>query len=303
MISANDILKTLKIPFKKDLLQSEKFLLKNNFIFKLNPGAGIYVFSPLGLIYLEKIKSEIRNRMIVELSVPEVILPTMSKVDLWNCRANDEKFLSNGYCFSPTSEEVVKKIWEDGFLFDKFFQFSKNFRNELRPQFSLIRCKEFMMKDGYAKFNSHEEAVSFYQQVLICYQKFFDDIKLPVIQNNVFEDGETTEFFAYTNSEMKSMIRNNEHAIELAHVFLFESKVFDLHLVTFGIGITRLFQTFIEIKIKNEIVDFGILNPFAGYEIVDRELTNGEKLNNILYDDRKIDKGKKIFDAKSLGLI
>ena len=159
------------------------------------------------------------------------------------------------------------------------------------------------MKDGYAIFSTLEEAKLFYEKVIICYKEIFSMMKIDFETNNVFEDGQTTEFFVYTNSLMKSMIRNEKNAIEIAHVFLFDSDVFDRHIVTFGIGITRLLQTYIEIKMKNEKVDFGILNPFSGYEIISRDLSDEEKLNNILYDDREISVGKKIFDAKTLGLI
>ena len=83
-----------------------------------------------------------------------------------------------GFLLSPTHEEVVTSLVKD--TVDSYkqlplllYQITTKFRDEVRPRFGLIRCREFLMKDMYSFHMSQPCLDSAYQNILHAYQRIF----------------------------------------------------------------------------------------------------------------------------------
>jgi len=68
-------------------------------------------------------------------------------------RFKDRK--KNDFCLSPTNEEAVVDVFRKSISSYKslpvnLYQIKSKVRDEIRPRFGLMRCKEFIMKDAYS---------------------------------------------------------------------------------------------------------------------------------------------------------
>ncbi len=147
---------------KDATLPSHIYLLRAGFIEQI--GAGLYNFLPLGLRVLEKIKKIVREEM-NKAGALEVNLSFVSPAALWQesgrfdifgkelLRFKDRK--DNDFVLGPTHEEAMLALIRNKITSYKqlplhLYQIGLKFRDEARPRFGLLRCREFMMKDGYS---------------------------------------------------------------------------------------------------------------------------------------------------------
>src|SRR5512142_1650795 len=84
-----------------------------------------------------------------------------------------------GYCLSPTAEEVITTIvaQEYGSYRDlpvNLYQINWKYRDELRPRFGLLRCREFLMKDAYSFDLDAEGLHESYRRMYDAYCRVFD---------------------------------------------------------------------------------------------------------------------------------
>jgi prolyl-tRNA synthetase len=75
-------------------------------------------------------------------------------------------------CLGPTHEEVITDLVRNEIktyrhLPKNLYQIQTKFRDEIRPRFGVMRCREFSMKDAYS-FDANEEGVD------VSYKKMFD---------------------------------------------------------------------------------------------------------------------------------
>ncbi len=158
---------TLKEAPKDVVLPSHKLLIRAGFIAQI--GSGLYNFLPLGKIVLEKICAVIKEEM-DKSGAQEVGLSFVTPSELWGqsgrlkkygkelLRIKDRK--ENDFVLSPTNEESMTDLIRDVVTSYKqlplnLYQIGLKFRDEARPRFGLLRCREFIMKDGYS-FHSNE---------------------------------------------------------------------------------------------------------------------------------------------------
>lgn len=92
----------------------------------------------------------------------------------------------NCFLFKQTHEEAITSIVSHSLPLSVkrlpllLYQLDTKFRDEFRPKFGLMRCKEFVMKDLYTFHSSEECAIRTYEQVCMAYLNIFKRLNLPV---------------------------------------------------------------------------------------------------------------------------
>lgn len=147
---------------KDATLPSHIFLVKGAFVEQI--GSGLYNFLPLGKRVLDKIKNIIKEEM-DKAGALEVNLSFNTPAELWKesgrfnvfgkelLRFKDRK--ENDFVLGPTHEEAMVALVRNKINSYKqlplhLYQIGLKFRDEARPRFGLLRCREFLMKDGYS---------------------------------------------------------------------------------------------------------------------------------------------------------
>lgn len=159
---------TTKEAPKDALLPSHIFLLRAGFIEQC--GSGLYDFLPLGKMVYDKIHSIIKDEM-DKAGALQVSLSFITPASLWQesgrynvfgkelLRFKDRK--NNEFVLGATHEEAMLDIVRGKVKSYKqlplhLYQIGLKFRDEARPRFGLLRCREFVMKDGYS-FHADEK--------------------------------------------------------------------------------------------------------------------------------------------------
>jgi len=141
---------------------SHKLMVRAGMIRKL--AAGIYDLLPLGLMAQRKVENIIREEL-NRAGAQEVFLPSIQPAELWQesgrwnlygrelLRVKDRH--DRDFCYGPTHEEVItdlvrREVRSYRQLPLNLYQIQTKFRDEIRPRFGVMRCREFTMKDGYS---------------------------------------------------------------------------------------------------------------------------------------------------------
>lgn len=147
---------------KDATLPSHIFLLRGGFIEQI--GAGLYNFLPLGKRVLDKIYSVVKEEMDKSGSL-QTDLSFVTPAYLWKESKRYENFgkellrfkdrKENDFVLGPTHEEAMLSIVKNKITSYKqlplnLYQIGLKFRDEARPRFGLLRCREFVMKDAYS---------------------------------------------------------------------------------------------------------------------------------------------------------
>ncbi|UCD71375.1 MAG: proline--tRNA ligase [Syntrophobacterales bacterium] len=179
------MLPTLKEDPAEAEVISHRLMFRAGMIRKV--AAGIYSFLPLGLRVIQKVERIIREEM-NRAGAQEVLLPCVQPAELWMeshrwqeygkdlLRIEDRH--SRDYCFGPTHEEVITDIARREIRSYRqmplnFYQIQTKFRDEIRPRFGVMRCREFIMKDAYS-FDTDEVGLGkSYQKMYEAYTRIF----------------------------------------------------------------------------------------------------------------------------------
>lgn len=166
-------------------IPSHKLLVRAGFIRK--KAAGLYDILPLGVRTLLKIEKIIREEM-NRAGAQEVSLPIMHPSELWiesgRWDAYGKEMIKfkdrheRDYALGPTAEEMItdlvrKEIRSYKQLPINLYQIGKKFRDEIRPRFGLMRCREFIMKDAYSFHVNDEDAEREYWNMYETYSRIF----------------------------------------------------------------------------------------------------------------------------------
>lgn len=164
---------------------SHKFMLRAGMIRKL--ASGIYSFLPLGLRCIRKVEQIVREEM-NRAGAIEVLLPGVQPAELWQesgrwdyygkelLRFKDRH--GRDFCLGPTHEEVItdlvrREVRSYRQLPLNLYQIQTKFRDEIRPRFGLMRCREFSMKDAYSFDVDEEGAERSYWNMYETYCRIF----------------------------------------------------------------------------------------------------------------------------------
>ncbi len=157
--------------------------------------AGIYSWLPLGFKVMKKIEQIVREEQ-DKIGVQEILMPTIQSAEIWkeSGRYDDygEEMLrikdrqNREMLYGPTNEELVTEIFRSSIKSYKslpqlLYHIQWKFRDELRPRFGIMRCREFYMKDAYSFDLNDEEAFFSYNKFFLSYLRTFKRLNLSAI--------------------------------------------------------------------------------------------------------------------------
>ncbi|QQE76567.1 proline--tRNA ligase [Brevibacillus composti] len=171
-------------------IASHKLLLRAGMARQL--ASGIYTYLPLALRTLQKIKAIVREEM-NRAGGQELLMPAMQPAELWHqtgrwdvygpelVRLKDRH--ERPFALGPTHEEVITSLVRDEINSYKklpinLYQIQTKFRDEVRPRFGLIRCREFIMKDAYSFDTTQEGLDKNFQAMYDAYTRIFTRVGL-----------------------------------------------------------------------------------------------------------------------------
>ena len=191
-------LSKLFLPILKEIpteakIKSHQLMLRVGMI--RQSSAGIYSWLPLGLKIMKKIENIVREEQ-NNIGAQELLMPTIQSADIWkeSGRYNDygDEMLrikdrqNREMLYGPTNEELITEIFRASIksyksLPQSLYHIQWKFRDELRPRFGVMRCREFLMKDAYTFDLSDEDAVKSYNKMYFAYLKTFRRLELAAI--------------------------------------------------------------------------------------------------------------------------
>ena len=157
--------------------------------------AGIYSWLPLGFKVMKKIEQIVREEQ-NRIGVQEILMPTIQSSEIWKesgrykdygeemLRIKDRQ--NREMLYGPTNEELITDIFRSSIKSYKslpqlLYHIQWKFRDEIRPRFGIMRCREFYMKDAYSFDVSDEEALFSYNKFFLSYLKTFKRLNLKAI--------------------------------------------------------------------------------------------------------------------------
>jgi prolyl-tRNA synthetase len=173
-----------EVPSDAELI-SHRLMIRAGLIRKLT--GGIYSYLPFGYRAIRKVENIVREEM-NRAGAQEVFLPVVQPAELWQesgrwvhygkelLRFRDRH--EREYCLGPTHEEVITDLVRHEIktyrqLPRNLYQIQTKFRDEIRPRFGVMRCREFGMKDAYS-FDADEAGAEIsYQKMFEAYNKIF----------------------------------------------------------------------------------------------------------------------------------
>jgi len=192
------LLSKLFLPLVKDLpsdakIKSHQLMLRTGMI--KQSAAGIYSWLPLGFKIMKKIESIVRHEQ-NKIGAQEMLMPTIQAADIWkeSGRYNDygEEMLrikdrqGREMLYGPTNEELITEIFRSSIksyksLPQMLYHIQWKFRDEVRPRFGIMRCREFYMKDAYSFDINEEYAKKSYNKMFYAYLETFNKLELQAI--------------------------------------------------------------------------------------------------------------------------
>jgi prolyl-tRNA synthetase len=192
------LLSKIFLPLTKDLpsdakIKSHQLMLRAGMI--KQSSAGIYSWLPLGFKVMKKIENIVRQEQ-NNIGAQEMLMPTIQSADIWKesgryddygdemLRIKDRQ--GREMLYGPTNEELITEIFRSSIksyksLPQMLYHIQWKFRDEVRPRFGIMRCREFYMKDAYSFDISDEEAKKSYNKMFFSYLKIFSKLGLKAI--------------------------------------------------------------------------------------------------------------------------
>ncbi len=191
-------LSKLFIPITKDLpadakIKSHQLMLRTGMI--KQSSAGIYSWLPLGFKIMKKIEKIVREEQNI-IGAQEMLMPTIQSADIWKESGRYEDYgeemlrikdrQDREMLYGPTNEELITDIFRTSVKSYKtlpqiLYHIQWKFRDEIRPRFGVMRCREFFMKDAYSFDLSEQEAKNSYNKIFYSYIKTFERLGLKAI--------------------------------------------------------------------------------------------------------------------------
>ena len=171
-------------------LISHKLMVRSGMIKKT--AAGIYNWLPLGYKVLKKVENIVRKNLDY-FGAQEILMPMVQPAELWKESLRFDQYgkellkfkdrSERDFVLGPTHEEIICEIFRSYPISYKelpinLYQIQTKFRDEIRPRFGVMRCREFLMKDAYS-FDIDEKGMEkSYENMKDAYISTFDDIGL-----------------------------------------------------------------------------------------------------------------------------
>ena len=286
MYLSNYFLPILKNNPSEAQIKSHQLMLRVGMI--KQSSSGIYSWLPMGFKIMKKIENIVREEQ-NKIGAQELLMPTIQSAEIWkeSGRYNDygDEMLrikdrqDREMLYGPTNEELITEIFRSAIKSYKLlpqllYHIQWKFRDELRPRFGIMRCREFLMKDAYSFDLNDDDAVLSYNKMFLAYLKTFQRLELSAIpmaadtgpiggnlshefvilaesgESKIFADKRIfdikTEKYSLTNVSLKNMRNEFEKYYAVTDDKFnnkdFESKVLkNNRLITKGIEVGHIF--------------------------------------------------------------
>ncbi len=174
-------------------IKSHKLMLRVGMI--KQSSAGIYSWLPLGFKVMKKIEKIVREEQ-DRVGVQEILMPTIQSSEIWKESGRYEDYgeemlrikdrQKREMLYGPTNEELITDIFRNSIKSYKslpqlLYHIQWKFRDELRPRFGIMRCREFYMKDAYSFDINDDEALFSYNKFFLSYLRTFERMNLSAI--------------------------------------------------------------------------------------------------------------------------
>ena len=186
------------LPILKDIpseakIKSHQLMLRVGMI--KQSATGIYSWLPLGYKVMKKIEQIVREEQ-NKIGAQEILMPTIQSSEIWKESGRYEDYgeemlrikdrQNREMLYGPTNEELVTDIFRSSIKSYKslpqlLYHIQWKFRDEVRPRFGVMRCREFYMKDAYSFDINDEEAIFSYNKFFLSYLKTFKRLDLTAI--------------------------------------------------------------------------------------------------------------------------
>ena len=191
-------LSKLFIPLLKETpseakIKSHQLMLRAGMI--KQSSTGIYSWLPLGFKVMKKIEQIVREEQ-NRIAAQELLMPTIQSAEIWKESGRYEDYgeemlrikdrQGKEMLYGPTNEELITEIFRASVKSYKslpqlLYHIQWKFRDELRPRFGVMRCKEFFMKDAYSFDLSDSDAKKSYNKMFFAYLNTFKRLGLTAI--------------------------------------------------------------------------------------------------------------------------
>ena len=193
MYLSNYFLPILKNNPSEAQIKSHQLMLRVGMI--KQSSSGIYSWLPMGFKIMKKIENIVREEQ-NKIGAQELLMPTIQSAEIWkeSGRYNDygDEMLrikdrqDREMLYGPTNEELITEIFRSAIKSYKLlpqllYHIQWKFRDELRPRFGIMRCREFLMKDAYSFDLNDDDAVLSYNKMFLAYLKTFQRLELSAI--------------------------------------------------------------------------------------------------------------------------
>ena len=286
MYLSNYFLPILKNNPSEAQIKSHQLMLRVGMI--KQSSSGIYSWLPMGFKIMKKIENIVREEQ-NKIGAQELLMPTIQSAEIWKesgrysdygdemLRIKDRQ--GREMLYGPTNEELITEIFRSAIKSYKLlpqllYHIQWKFRDELRPRFGIMRCREFLMKDAYSFDLNDDDAVLSYNKMFLAYLKTFQRLELSAIpmaadtgpiggnlshefvilaesgESKIFADKRIfdikTEKYSLTNVSLKNMRNEFEKYYAVTDDKFnnkdFESKVLkNNRLITKGIEVGHIF--------------------------------------------------------------
>lgn len=157
--------------------------------------AGIFHILPIGTRVIQNIEKIIREELDA-IGCSEVMMSIMQLQSLWarggRAQGYDDETMrvydrnNKEFFLAPTAEEAAVEIVERFINSYKqlpitIYQIGKKYRDDLRPRFGMIRCREFIMKDAYSFDMTKQDAIDTFVKIYNSYINIFKRMGLKPI--------------------------------------------------------------------------------------------------------------------------
>ncbi len=191
-------LSKLFLPITKNLpsdakIKSHQLMLRAGMI--KQSSAGIYSWLPIGLKVMKKIEEIVREEQ-NKIGAQELLMPTIQPAEIWKESKRYEDYgeemlrikdrQGREMLYGPTNEELITDIFRSSIksyksLPQMLYHIQWKFRDEIRPRFGVMRCREFFMKDAYSFDVDEANAKISYNKMFYSYLKTFKRLGLQAI--------------------------------------------------------------------------------------------------------------------------
>ena len=196
--------------------------------------AGIYSWLPLGFKVMKKIEKIVREEQ-NKIGAQEILMPTIQSSEIWKESGRYEDYgeemlrikdrQEREMLYGPTNEELVTDIFRSSIKSYKslpqlLYHIQWKFRDEIRPRFGIMRCREFYMKDAYSFDINDEEALFSYNKFFLSYIKTFkrlDLIAIPMAADTGPIGGNLSHEFIILAETGESKIFTDKRVFEISN--------------------------------------------------------------------------------------